>query len=401
MILKETPFYAESGGQVGDTGFLSAGDSFRADVLDTKKPVDGLIVHKVRVVKGELKNGMAVSAHVDVERRQSIMRHHTATHLLHKALRQILGTHVTQAGSLVTPDSLRFDFTHFHALSLQERRAVEEIVNAAVRKNFFVSITQESIETARAAGAMALFGEKYGSKVRMVAVKAKEGEHTETPFSLELCGGTHVEMSGDIGFFKILSETSIASGTRRIEGVCGAAAEKYIQKLENAVSDASAALKTNPDDLIDRIEKLIALQKESEKEIRHLKAKLATGGTGSGAGTTDDFQKDIQNIKGINVLLKRVSGLDVGSMREAADALRQKLKSGIVILINTEDDKVSFIVSLTTDAQKAGFNAGKIAKGFAGLIGGSGGGRPDFAQGGGKDPAVIDTALAKIPELIQ
>ncbi|MCB4790899.1 MAG: alanine--tRNA ligase [Elusimicrobia bacterium] len=390
VVLDNTPFYAESGGQVGDTGSFKTG-SLSVEVVNTVKPIEGLIVHHVKVLKGELKTGQVIDAIVEFERRKKIRAHHTATHLLHKALRQILGTHVTQAGSLVTPDNFRFDFTHFQALKENELQAVEDIVNKAIRDNMEVCISSMKIDEARKQGAMALFSEKYGANVRAVSVIEPENQ---TPFSMELCGGTHTERTGDIGFFKILSESSIASGTRRIEGVAGSLAEKYIRKLEDSLNSAAFKLKCDIFNVPEKIDKVLLLQKESEKEIKKLKSQ-------SFQGTAGDPLKDVKEVNGVKLLISKLSGMDIDTLRTIADKMRSKLGSGIVILVNSSPEKVSFIVSVTPDLMNSGYNAGKIAKAFASLIEGSGGGKPEFAQGGGKDASKIDFAISKLPDILK
>jgi len=390
-MFTETPFYGESGGQMGDRGIITASD-VSAQVLDTTKPTGGLIIHKVKVTKGVLKEGAMIEASVDMERRKSIMRHHTATHLLHKALRQILGPHVAQAGSLVGPDSFRFDFTHFAALKPREIEAVEDIVNRAILENMPVTIKEMKLADARTAGAMALFGEKYGEVVRSVTVKT---DTNDEPFSMELCGGTHVGRTGDIGFFKITGEYSVASGTRRIEAVAGEAAALSVRANENVIKDAASCLKVPVNEISTRLEKLISQQKESEKEIVKLKGLVAMGGSGTG-----NVGDEVITVKGVKLLSKVVTGLDASALRNFADTLRGKIGSGIVVAFNTSEDKVSFIVTLSEDALKAGFNAGAIAKKISGILGGSGGGKPDFAQGGGKDVSKVKEALTKISELL-
>ncbi|MBN1621419.1 MAG: alanine--tRNA ligase [Endomicrobiales bacterium] len=391
IVLKQTPFYAESGGQVGDTGKLKSG-SIAIDVIDTRKPVEGLVVHKVKVTKGELKVGQKIDAVVDMERRKKIMSHHTATHLLHKALRTILGTHVTQAGSLVTPDYFRFDFTHLRALEQKELQAVEEMVNKAIRDNLSVCIAHKNIEDARKQGAMALFGEKYSETVRVVSINEPSDEKH---LSMELCGGTHVSKTGDIGFFKIIAESSIASGTRRIEAVVGEAAEKYVRKLERVLDDCSFKLKGSVSDLPERIDKIVTKQKEMEKEIRQLKSAVATGGGKS------DILNDLKEVNGVKVLATKLSSIDIKSLRNVVDEMRTKLGSGIVILATDEDEKLSFVVSITGDLVKSGYNAGKIAKNIAAQVGGSGGGKPDFAQGGGKEVSKFSNIIKNLSEIIK
>jgi alanyl-tRNA synthetase len=394
IVIATSPFYAESGGQVGDTGHIKS-DSVNAEVLDTKKPVDGLFVLKVKVIKGELAVKSTVEASVDTERRKSITRHHTATHLLHRALRQILGTHVTQAGSLVTPDNLRFDFTHFHGLKQEEILAVEEIVNSAVRENMEVCTDVMNVDEARKTGAMALFGEKYSDKVRVVSVL---GNKESEAFSRELCGGIHVNRTGDIGFFKIISESSIASGTRRIEAVGGRAAEKYINDMLFALNETAAKLKGGVSEIPAKLDRLLAGQKELEKEIRKLKLDLAGGQANAGGPSGPNVVT--REIDGEKVLLSRTTGLDANSLRDLSDSLKNKLGSGIVFLINIDEDKFSFVTSLTQDAVKRGYSAGKIAKVFASIAGGSGGGRPELAQGGGKDVSKLEQVLADLSKFI-
>ena len=390
IILEVTPFYAESGGQVGDTGVISSAEG-TAEVINTIKPVEGLFVHQVKVTKGSFRTGESVEARVDIERRKSIMRHHTATHLLHKALRSILGAHIAQAGSLVSPDYFRFDFTHPSGLKNDELKACEEIVNKAIRDNMPVCITSMSLAEARKAGAMALFGEKYGETVRAVTVSEAS---IEQPFSMELCGGTHVSRTGDIGFFKITSESSVAAGTRRIEAVAGRQAEIFVHGLENTLEDISKQLKVSSAEISSRIDKLLSDQKAMEKELSAFKSKLASGGAA-------DLVKNARDINGIKVVSSKVSGMDLDTLKDFSDKLKNSLGSGIVLIANDSSGKVSFVTSVTDDKVKAGYSAGKIAKSFAALIKGSGGGKPEFAQGGGKDPALLDSALSKIEEVIK
>lgn len=386
IILGKTPFYAESGGQVADTGILE-NDNASADVLNVYKPVEGLIVHKIKVTKGEINRDNKLTAQVDIDKRLKTMAHHTATHILHKALRQILGTHVTQAGSLVTPDYFRFDFTHFSALKPEELSAVEEYVNNSIRQDMKVKISNMKLEQAKKTGAMALFGEKYADIVRVVSIVDQDNQ----PFSSELCGGTHTTFTGRIGLFKILSESSISSGTRRIEAVVGEAAEKHINTMERTLNDVCYKLKSSNSEILQRIDRILNEHKELEKQISKLKTRAATG---------EQSSNKISEIDGIKVLTSKVENFDVKSLRELSDNFKNKLGSGIVIVASSSDEKVSFIVSITKDIIEKGKNAGTIAKSFASLIGGSGGGKPDFAQGGGKDPQKIDSALNKITSQI-
>jgi alanyl-tRNA synthetase len=386
IVLAQTPFYAESGGQVGDTGFLKT-NSGGAEVVDTEKPVDGLFVHKVKILNGKISAGQEAEAGVDEKRRQDIMRHHTATHLLHRALHKVLGSHVTQAGSLVTPDYFRFDFTHLAGMKPEEITAAEEMVNEAVRQDMQVCTDLMKIDEARKQGAMALFTEKYGNTVRAVSVGEK--------YSMELCGGTHVSRTGNIGFFKIVSESSVAAGVRRIEAVAGAAAEKYVRREERILDEAATKLKTAAGELPSRIDKFIHREKELEKEILKLKSQLASGGI-------DDLLKNVRETGGVKLLTSKVADMDVKSLRDFSDNLKVKMgNSSVIVVASVAGDKISFITSVYDDLVKAGYSAGKIAKNLAGLINGSGGGKPDFAQGGGKDISKLDEALEKIEKQLK
>jgi alanyl-tRNA synthetase len=392
IILKETPFYAESGGQVGDTGRITAAAGALAEVRDTRKPAGGLIIHCVDVKSGGFALNDKITADVDEERRNAIRRHHTATHLLHKALRTVLGTHVTQAGSLVTPDNFRFDFTHLAALKPEELDAVESMVNDAIRRDMEVCIRSMKIDEARSMGAMALFGEKYGETVRAVSVQ----QSCDTPaYSMELCGGTHVSRSGEIGMFKIISESSVSAGTRRIEAVTGRAAELYVRWIVRTLDDISGRLKAAPSEAVARIDRLLSQQRDLEREVSRLKMQMASG------SATADPTKSVRDVNGVKLLATKVTDLDVKSLRELADNLLDKIRSGIVVVATVEGEKASFVVTISDDQVKSGFNAGAIAKRFSSLINGSGGGKPGFAQGGGKDCAAIDAALAKLPDLLK
>ena len=391
IILSKTPFYAESGGQVADTGTFTGRSGSIAEVFDVKKPSGALVIHRVKIKHGSFVTDNTIIASIDTERRKAIARHHTATHLLHRALREIIGTHVTQAGSLVTPDYFRFDFTHLSGLKPDEIKAAEQMVNGAILDNIPVVTTQMKIDEARKLGAMALFGEKYGENVRAVAVKDPD---SAASFSLELCGGTHVKRTGDIGFFKITSESSVAAGTRRIEAVAGRAADKYVYAMQEILEDLKETLKSSSRDLPEKLGKVVGRQKELEKEITKLKSHLASG-------STTDLMKNAIEVDGMKLLAARVDGLDSESLRNTTDTLKGKLGSGIVALFTAEGDKVSFTVSLTPDAAAKGYSAGKIAKKIAIMIGGSGGGRPDFAQGGGKDVSKIEPAVKNIAEALK
>ncbi len=374
IILSNTPFYGESGGQVADTGTMF-NENVNMEVIDVVKPIGQLFIHKVVVSKGEVKSGDFLTANINTDNRNQTARHHTATHLLQKVLREVLGKHVAQAGSLVSPDMLRFDFNHFNAVTKEELSNIEKQVNIAIRKNYPVSIKEMSIEDARKEGAMALFGEKYGDVVRTVKVLETEEKY----FSMELCGGTHVSKTGDIGMFKIVSESSVGSGIRRIEAVCGSACEKYINDLESKITDISVLLKTSKNSVVSAVDKTLQNIKDLEAEITSLKSKLISG-------EIDEYIKSAKDINGIKVVSFAVKDIDVKSLREMADKVREKMPSSIILIASEIGEKVSFAVSVSKDLAEKGYAAGKIAKSFAAKIDGSGGGKPEFAQGGGKTP---------------
>ncbi len=376
VVLDNTPFYAESGGQIGDTGVLE-NESALVKILDTYSPVSGLSVHKVKVERGSLKVGDTVAALVDAERRRRIMLNHTATHLLHAALREVLGQHVKQAGSLVAPDRLRFDFTHYAALTDIEISELERLVNEQIQRNNQVSKQEMELEKALSSGAMALFGEKYSSQVRVVSVQA---------FSTELCGGTHVSATGDIGLLKITSDSSIAAGIRRIEAITGPGAIERYQQAYDILDGLAVNFKAGWQDIPSQIERLQTSLKTASSQIDSLKLKLATQ---SVAGVIDQA-RTINNIK---VLAQRVEDLDRGGMRQLADSLNQKLGSSVVVLGMTEDSKAALLVRVSNDLTKR-LNAGKIIKELAVIVGGNGDGRPDLAEAGGKDATKLDDALA-------
>ena len=390
LILNETPFYAESGGQVGDTGrIVSANASLK--VSDTYSPVPGLIIHKVTVDKGSIKAGDEVVASVDAEKRDATRRNHTATHLLHAALKEVLGGHVKQAGSVVAPSYLRFDFTHYQPMTEEETREVEDLVNRYILENQPVSTTVMAIEEAMRSGAVALFGEKYGSDVRVLSV----GEGT---FSKELCGGTHVRATGDIGAFKITSDEAIASGVRRIRAITGFDAFHRFREDERLIDRSLAALKTQRDQLPIAIERLQDELKRTRKEIDDLKLKIATGAIGgSGSSTNGDETKDIAGIK---VLAKTVEGLDANAGRQLSDTLLARLKSGVVVLGRKDDGKVGIIVRVSEDLTDR-IKAGNIIKEIAPIVGGRGGGKPDMAEGGGTMPEKLDEAIAASLKVIE
>lgn len=375
LILSSTSFYAEMGGQVGDSGTIES-DNVKISVNDCKRTANGKVIHMGIVETGEITAGDIVKTLVDKKRRLSIERNHTATHLLQAALRKVLGAHVEQAGSLVTPDRLRFDFTHFEPVSSEDLSKVEKLVNEKILESLDVKTIETDIDSARKMGAMALFGEKYGSTVRVVCA----GD-----FSKELCGGTHVSCTSVIGMFKIISETGVASGVRRIEAVTGKGALKYVESIEEILNEAALSLKSPLKEVAKRAQSMSEELKEKEKIIEDMKSKMA-------AGAADDIIKDAKDIKGIKVVTARVD-LDVEAMREMGDRIRERLGKSVVVLASIRNGKIVFIAMSSKDAAEEGAHAGKIVKEVAMITGGGGGGKPEMAQAGGKDPQKIDEAL--------
>jgi alanyl-tRNA synthetase len=383
IILAKTPFYAESGGQLGDQGVIKT-DDFEAEVRDTVKKAE-VFVHQIEVKSGAVESGTQVEAVVYHNRRQATARHHSATHLLHKALKEVLGEHVNQSGSLVAPDRLRFDFTHFSALTAEELEEIESRVNQAVMENYPVQTEVKAIDEAKEMGATALFGEKYGEEVRVV----KMGD-----FSLELCGGTHVEATGDIGAFKIVSESGIAAGVRRIEAVTGEYALDYFNSKLELLNQTASELKTEPDNLLQRVRQLQKEQKSLEKELENLKQKLA-------GSKKDELIDQLQQIEGINVLTAELDGLDNSALRNLNDQLKDKVDSAVIVLASKGANKVIFVASVTEDLIKKGFRAGDIISKVARTAGGGGGGRPDMAQAGGSKPEKTAEALAEVEKIVK
>ena len=375
MILDRTPAYAESGGQIGDTGTL-AGRAGRGRILDTYYRGPKLIVHRVQVVGGGFHENEDVAVSVESPRRQGLRQHHTGTHLLHAALRRVLGTHVTQAGSLVAPDRLRFDFSHGAQVKDREVAQIEELVNEQVQANVPVSRMEMDLDEALRMGAMALFGEKYGDRVRVIKI----GD-----FSVELCGGTHLDQTGEIGLLKVATEGAVASGVRRIEAVAGTAALEAVAKKEAALKEAAEILKIAPLEVPRRLAKLLEEQKLLEKQLGELEARLARA-------RAEELVASARQINGVAVLAARVDGLDAEGLRSVADTLRDRLGSGVVCVGSVVDGKVSLIAAVTKDLTKR-FPAGRIIQEVAQAVGGRGGGRPDLAQGGGAEPAKLDAAL--------
>ena len=379
VILDETPFYAESGGQVGDQGYLSWPEGKMA-VKDSQKQGD-VFLHLGVLEQGSLSIGDSVETHVDDEKRQATALNHSATHLAHAALRQVLGEHVAQKGSLVSPQRLRFDFTHFEALTPDQIEQVEDIVNAQIRLNTPVSTQVMSIDAAKAAGAMALFGEKYGDKVRVLNMGQDD-------FSVELCGGTHAQRCGDIGFFKVVAETGIAAGVRRIEGVTGGAANAWAQQTSSTLDKVSGLLKVNADQLAEKVKQTLDKNRSLEKELDRLKAKLASS-TGS------DLSSKAKEVNGVKVLAMRLDDADTKALRGTVDQLKNKLGSGVILLAAVQNDKAVLISGVTKDLTDK-YHAGQLLSHVAKQMGGKGGGRPDMAQGGAADLGNLDEALASV-----
>ena len=382
VIVAETPFYGEQGGQMGYAGTIASPKAHLV-VRDCKRPVSTLWVHFAEVGSGELRVGDPVELTVDVERRDDIRRNHSATHLLHWALRHVLGTHVTQKGSLVAPDRLRFDFSHTAPLTDEEKQKVEDLVNARVRKNVATDTAVLAIADARQAGAIAFFGEKYGDTVRVVTM----GE------SKEFCGGTHVARTGDIAFFKLTEETGVAQGVRRIEAATGAGALAYVRKMEGELLESGRLLRAGEFEVAARITKLQADQRALEKELEKLRRKLASGGG-------RDLLSEAKDVNGVRVLATRADVADPKALREVVDQLRDKLGSCVIVLAGVEGDKIALVAVVSPDLVGK-HHAGKIVGEVAKAIGGKGGGRPDMAQGGGSDAAALDAALAKVFDLVR
>ena len=383
VVLDRTPFYAESGGQVGDAGEL-AGPGLRFIVEDTQKR-GAAHSHVGLVAEGSIKVGDTLGATVNSERRTATALNHTATHLLHAALRKVLGTHVQQKGSLVAPDRLRFDFSHSQGISADELIEIERLVNAEIRRNAPADINEMDYESAVAAGAIALFGEKYEKDVRVLRL----GD-----FSMELCGGTHVQRTGDIGLFKVVSEGGVAAGVRRIEAITGEAAVEYMEQNEALIKEVSGLLRGSRDDVRDKVKDAVEKIRQMEKEIRALKDRLASG---QGA----DLASEAIDVQGVKVVATKVEGADAGALRNAADKLKSKLKSAVVVLASVELPSKIVLVAGVTDDLTSRIKAGEIVGAVATKVGGKGGGRPDFAQAGGNNPAALDAALAEVEGLVR
>lgn len=384
IILDITPCYAESGGQSGDLGTIDT-ETGAFKIKDTIKASAGKIVHIGKLVQGQMTKGQNAHVCVDFESRMASARNHSATHLLQKALRLILGTHVEQAGSDVNSERLRFDFTHFAPLTEAEVQKVETTVNQSILNSFPVTISETSIEEARKMGAMALFGEKYGDKVRVVNM----GD-----YSIELCGGTHLNNTSQVGAFKILSETGVASGVRRIEAVTGTVALEYFEKQERQIKDICLLLKTNPDNLTKKLETVLAELKASKSQLEKFKSKMA-------GSLIDNIIASSEELNGIKLIASKVNDFDNNGLRTLGDQLKAKLNSCVIVLISGKDNKVNIIVMVTDDVVKKGIHAGNIIKDISNLLGGKGGGRPNMAQAGAKDVEKIDEAIIKAKEIIK
>jgi len=384
VLLDRTPFYAESGGQVGDRGVIRSSEGGVFRVTDTRKQGDGVFAHIGQVTQGEIRQGGSVEALVDEQRRAATRLNHSATHLMHAALRQVLGDHVQQKGSLVDPERLRFDFSHFQPLGAEELQAIETLVNEQIRINADVETRVMAVDQAMEAGAMALFGEKYGDEVRVLSI----GD-----FSVELCGGTHASRAGDIGVFKIVSEAGIASGVRRIEAVTGAGALEYIGETEKNISEVANLLKAGREDAVAKVGQLLERNRRLEKELEALKARLA-----SSQGS--DLSGQAREVDGIKVLAARLEGADAKSLRDTVDQLKNKLGAAAVILGAVTDGKVALVAGVTKAETKC-IKAGELVNHVASQIGGRGGGRPDMAQAGGSQPENLEAALASVADWVK
>jgi alanyl-tRNA synthetase len=383
VILEETPFYGEQGGQVGDKGTFTW-EGGKARVMDTKLSQDGAPIHLVEVLEGQLKEETELLAQVDDDLRDSTRRNHSATHLLHKALKEVLGNHVNQAGSLVMPNRMRFDFTHFEGISKDDLKKIEELVNQQILKGLPVTTKEQSLKEAQEEGVTGLFEEKYGETVRVVSM----GDYSQ-----ELCGGTHVSNTGQIGLFKIVSEAGIASGTRRIEALTGINVYHYLNHMEEELDEVASLIKANRQNLRDRAKGLVEESKDKDREIRRLKDKLS-------ANIADDILAQAQDINGVKLITHISSDLDMNGLRNLGDELKSRLGSGVVVLASTGGDKVSLVAMATKDVTEMGVHSGNIVKQVAQATGGSGGGRPEMAQAGGKDGSKLPEAMESVKEIL-
>ncbi len=383
IFVKETPFYATMGGQAGDHGVITTPEG-EFKVEDTVKLLGGKVGHIGRVTKGMLKTGDTATLHVDEARRMNTCKNHSATHLLQKALREVLGNHVEQAGSYNDPDRLRFDFSHFSAMTAEEIAKVEALVNAQISAGMPVVTKVMTVEEAKKTGAMALFGEKYGETVRVVEM----GE------SKEFCGGTHVRDTGVISAFKIVSESGVAAGVRRIEALTGSNVLAYYAEMEERLNRAAKVLKTTPADIVEKCQHVMADIKALHSENESLKSKAAKEALG-------DVMDNVTEVKGVKLLAASVADVDMNGLRDLGDQLKEKLGEGVVMLASAKDGKVNLVAMATDGALKKGAHAGNLIKGVAGLVGGGGGGRPNMAQAGGKNPDGIPEAIAEAAKVLE
>ena len=384
IVLDNTTFYPEGGGQVGDCGLIT-NENLVLEVLNTKKGANNSIKHIGIIKSGRISNGDKVKTLVDRETRMSAARNHSATHLLHKALREVLGEHVNQAGSLVTPERLRFDITHFEAISNEELKVIEEKVNNVILSSLDIKCDIMNIKEAKEKGATALFGEKYGDEVRVVSM----GD-----YSTELCGGTHLTNTSQVGMFKILSEGGVAAGVRRIEAITGKAVYEYLKERDGIISEVCVNLKSKEDNLIQRISSLLEENKNLSKELHDMKAKMSLQ-------SVDSIFDSKVEVNGVNLITNKFEGMDMDTLRETADNLRDKLGSGVVVLANVVDDKVNFVVTATKDVLDKEIHSGNIVREVAKIAGGKGGGRPNMAQAGASDVSKVDQALSYASEVIK
>ena len=384
VFVEQTPFYATMGGQEGDTGVITT-ESAEFAVKDTIKLLGGKVGHVGVVTKGSLKVGEKVQLSVNEKERQNTCKNHSATHLLQKALKTVLGSHVEQKGSLVTPDRLRFDFVHFSAMTPEEIERTEQLVNEEIAKSVEVVTEIMNIEEAKATGAMALFGEKYENDVRVVSM----GD-----FSKELCGGTHVKNTGMITTFKIISEAGVAAGVRRIEALTGDGVFNYYHEVERELAEAAKAAKSTPDKLKEKIEHMLAEMKTLQSEIDSLKSKAAKDALG-------DVMDQVKEVEGVKLLAAAVEDVDMNGLRELGDQLKEKMGQGVIVIASSANGKVNLVAMATEEAMTKGAHAGNLIKGIAALVGGGGGGRPNMAQAGGKNPAGIPDAIAKVEEVLK
>jgi alanyl-tRNA synthetase len=396
VVVNQTPFYGESGGQMGDTGTIS-GEGFSIEVEDTQKKGDGVVVHLGKVAKGTVKPGAAVELRVDHARRSKLRSNHSATHLIHEALREVLGTHVAQKGSLVAPDRLRFDISHNKAVSPDEIEQVERMANEIVVQNGPVTTRLMSVDDARAEGAMALFGEKYGDEVRVVSMgTALHGEKANRPYSIELCGGTHVGATGDIGLIRIVSDSPVAAGVRRIEALTGEAARRYLDEQERRLKSAAAVLKVSPSDVPARVEALVEERRKLERELAEARRKLALGG-----GSGGEAASEVQDVAGTKFLGKVVEGVSPRDLKSLADEGKKSVGSGVVTFVGVAEDGKASVVVAVTDDLTARFSAVDLVRKASEALGGQGGGgRPDMAQAGGPDGTQAQAALQAVAQAL-